>query len=479
MQTITPLTIGDFEKSSIITISKVEIDIDGAGDFQELPDVKTCNVKTNEENRVAKFCSHSFSIVCLNTDDRYGSLNSGSSYYGWLKQGRRIKLWAGIKNDVSEYLYQYILGRIDIPKLSTKSGEKICTITGRCLMRMLLEYKLYFPNTYWGTDISYNTVANQMTYGMEADCKGIYKVELDSTSPYDGSNLEEIFEGRDWTYDWNQNKLVFVSRKAPDFAGTNNLKVYYYQTQNVEDVVGDILLDADILADAAARTAWLASGYCTATGETIDRVWFNTATRASKAITLLSEVVQYRLNFDYEGNPIFRPKSSKGAAVNNIEYTEMKNLEENQSIDEVYTHVIVIGESRDRVVGDDETAPAVPTSLALFTGFGEYTQAGLAYVKATWDANTESDFGHYELRIKKNADSDYTEVSTIATSYMFLGLEPGVTYNVQIRACDIYENRSNWSRKPDYGNRFLYSSTDNRTNCNCCSGWNQNRVDKK
>jgi len=28
---------------------------------------------------------------------------------------------------------------------------------------------------------------------------------------------------------------------------------------------------------------------------------------------------------------------------------------------------------------------------------------------------------------------------------MFLGLEPGVTYNIQIRACDIYENRSDWS----------------------------------
>ena len=28
---------------------------------------------------------------------------------------------------------------------------------------------------------------------------------------------------------------------------------------------------------------------------------------------------------------------------------------------------------------------------------------------------------------------------------MFLGLEPGVTYNIQIKACDIYENRSDWS----------------------------------
>jgi len=449
MQTITPLTNSDFEKASVVVISKIEIDSDGNGDFQELPDVKSCSITSNEENRVAKLCSYSFNIVCLNTDNRYGFLNSGSAYYGWLKQGRRVKLYAGIKKDGTEYFYQYLLGRIDLPKLSKSGGNEICTINGRCMMRMLLEYKLYLPDTYWGTDVSYNTVANQMTYSMEADCKGIHKVELDSTPPYDGSNLEEIFEGRDWTYDWNLNKLVFVSRKAPDFAGTNNLKVYYYQTQNVEDVVGDILLKAGILADAAARTAWLASGYCTATGETIDRVWFKTATSSSKALMLLAEVVQYRLRFDYEGNPIFRPKASIGVAVDDLEYSEMKIQDESQNIEEVYTHVIVIGETRDRILGDDETAPAVPTNLALSTGFGESTQAGLAYIKATWDANTESDFGHYELRIKKNADSDYTEVSTIATSFMFLGMEPGVTYNVQIRACDIYENRSAWSTAED------------------------------
>jgi len=87
----------------------------------------------------------------------------------------------------------------------------------------------------------------------------------------------------------------------------------------------------------------------------------------------------------------------------------------------------------------------VPTGLALTTGIGESTQASLSWIKATWDANTEIDFGHYELRYKKDADSDYTEVSTIALSYIIYGLEPGVTYNVQVRACDIYENRSAWS----------------------------------
>lgn len=445
MQIIDPLTIEDFEKDSVLVVSKVEIDSDGLGDFRELPDIKTYNISINEENRTAKFCSYSFGITCLNTNDRYNPLNLGSSYYNWLKQGRKIKLWAGV---AERDPFQLILGRIDNFKLNKRAGEDVCTITGRCLMRMVLDFKLYSPNTYWGTSHIFSTVANKIRYDMEADCKGVYRVFLDSTPPdYDGSHLEEIYENTDWSCDWHSvpKQLVFTPRRVPDFTGTNNLKVYYFQVQDVDVVVSKILLAAGIFADDTARTAWLASAYCEATSKTIERVWFEPGTRGLKAITLLSEVVRYRFRFDYAGNPIFKSKPTAGSLVNTLsDYeTKIENMEEN--VEETFTHIIVIGEERDRVEGDDETVPAVPSNLALTTGFGEETQAGLAYIKATWDANTEGDFGHYELRIKKNADSDYSEVSTIATSYMFLGLEPGVTYNVQIRSCDIYENRSAWS----------------------------------
>lgn len=442
---VAPLTIEDFEKPSIVVISKVEIDSDGAGNFQELPDVKTYRINTNEENRVAKFCSYSFNITCLNTDDIYDPLNSGSPYYGWLKQGRKIKLYAGIKK-YENPPYQLILGRIDNFKLNKRAGQDICTITGRCLMRMVLDFKLYSPYTYWGTSATYNTVANKIRYDMKDDCKGVYRVFLDSTPPdYDGSNLEEIYENTDWSYDWHNNQLVFTPRRIPDFAGMNNLKVYYFQTQDVEDVVADILLAAGIFADEAAKNTWLASEHCTATDKIIDRVWFNAGTSALKAIALLSEVVQYRFYFDYAGNPIFKAKPGTGSPVNTISDYETKIEDTGENVEEVYTHMIVIGEERDRVLGDDEIAPDVPSNLVLTTGFGEENQAGLAFIKATWNPNTESDFGHYELRIKKNDDTYYTEVSTVATTYMFYGIESGVTYNVQIRAVDIYNNRSNWS----------------------------------
>ncbi|GAJ19950.1 unnamed protein product, partial [marine sediment metagenome] len=94
---------------------------------------------------------------------------------------------------------------------------------------------------------------------------------------------------------------------------------------------------------------------------------------ALKAITLLSEVVQYRFYFDYAGNPIFKLKPSAGSVVNTISDYEAKveNVEEN--VDETYTHIIVIGEERDRILGEDEVAPGVPAGLTLSTGLGSPT----------------------------------------------------------------------------------------------------------
>jgi len=446
MQSISPLTLADFKNKSNIVIGKAEIDSDGAGTYVALPDVIDFSITTNIENQVGRLCSYSFSITVLNTNDQFYPYNTTSAYYGYLKQGRRIKLYAGIKVSGTEYYYQWLIGRIDDYNLSKQAGNNICVITGRDFMRVITDYKLYSPNTYWGTTQTFNTVAGTVRYNMNAACKGAYIAYLDSTSPYGGSSLEPIYENTDWSYDWHNNQFCFLEQRIPDFAGTNNLVIYYMTTQTVENVVGHILYLAGIFVTTTARDAWIANAsYVTPTAKTIDRVWFNTGTSALEAIRLLAEVVQYRLYFDYAGNPVFKPKASIGIAVENLYESDIdvKNTEENN--EETYTHIIVTGEERDRVPGDDETAPAVPTGLALTTGMGSATQASLSWIKATWNANTEIDFGHYELRYKKNADSDYTEVSTIALSYIIYGLEPGVTYNVQVKACDIYENRSAWS----------------------------------
>lgn len=93
----------------------------------------------------------------------------------------------------------------------------------------------------------------------------------------------------------------------------------------------------------------------------------------------------------------------------------------------------------------DSTAPAVPSGLTLSTGMGLATQATLAWLKAEWSANSESDLSYYELRMKKSTDSDFTVVSTKNITFIWYSLEPGVTFDVYIRAIDTSGNASDWS----------------------------------
>jgi len=93
----------------------------------------------------------------------------------------------------------------------------------------------------------------------------------------------------------------------------------------------------------------------------------------------------------------------------------------------------------------DTEAPETPSGLSLSTGIGELTQATLSWLKASWDANTEDDFSHYELKYKRTAYSDFGYVTTTNTSFLWTGLEQNVEYEVYIRAVDIFGNRSEWS----------------------------------
>jgi hypothetical protein len=346
------LTVSDFKKNLIVVLGKVEIDSDGIGSpesYKELPDVKDFSINTNIENEVSRFCSYSFSITCLNTNDQYSPFNTISDYYNWVKQGRRIKLYIGIKVNGMEKYYQTILGRIDRYRLGKRSGENICTITGRDLMRALLDYKLYSPNTYWGAIQTFNTVANQVKYLMDATCKGIYIAYLDSISPYNGSHLVEIYKNSEWGYLDTTREFSFLAGSIPNFNGIapGNLKIYYFKTQVVENVVAAILLSAGIFADETERDEWLANDYVKATGYSIDRVWFNTGTSAFEAIRLLAEVVQYRFYFDYVGKPIFKPKASLGEEVDVFKSSDIEVESIEEDIGEVYNNVIILGEIRE------------------------------------------------------------------------------------------------------------------------------------
>ncbi|MBA7519314.1 hypothetical protein ES705_11392 [subsurface metagenome] len=433
MQDLLGLDISDFKKGLVIVIGKIEIDWDGTGtDYKELPDVRDFSVDTNIEDEVSRFCAYSFTITCLNTDKRYFSWNTASPYYNWLKQGRRIKIYAGIRVNSIDYHYQWIIGRIDRYHLSTVAGEEICTITGRDFMRAILDFKLYSPNTYWGTTQTFDTEELIADYQMNDDCRGIYIAYLDSISPYDGSHLYPIYRSLDFEYVESTNKFSFLNAKIPNYDGTNNLIIYYYQTKSIESIVGDILISSGILqakisgttisfsdsnpdtildsddnfviagfksgqiitvvtgsgtnngtytisavtpgvitligsdelitesaatavtvtittnVNLVSKTEWLAdTNHVTPTGKEIDRVWFETGTSAFEAIRLLAEIAQWRFYFDYKGNPIFKPKLSIGTSVDTFSDRCVSKQEVSEDIDEIYNHIIVIGESRE------------------------------------------------------------------------------------------------------------------------------------
>ena len=212
MQSILPITTNDFKAKSNIVISKVEIDSDGEGTYIALPDVKDISIVTNIQNIVSRFCSYSFSISCLNTEDQFSPFKASSPYYQKLKRGRKLKIYMGIKKSGIDHYWQWQLWIIDEIKLSEKSGEKICTIIGRNLMGLLLDYKLYYPNTFWGDTTYFSVEAGQNRYQLPSIASGVYEASVDDIEPRNGEDEEDfslLIEGTDFIYNKWENTITF------------------------------------------------------------------------------------------------------------------------------------------------------------------------------------------------------------------------------------------------------------------------------
>ncbi len=98
MQNLQGLSLADFEKKGIVVLGKAEVDKDGTGNFVELEDVISFDVQSTITNLFLKTCAKSFSIELLNTNDRYSFFDTGKSKYNWIREGRKIRLYIGIKS---------------------------------------------------------------------------------------------------------------------------------------------------------------------------------------------------------------------------------------------------------------------------------------------------------------------------------------------------------------------------------------------
>jgi len=378
MQDLQGLDIDVFSGFSHVVIGKILVEKDWLGNFEELPDVTDFSISTTIKNVIQRLCAIGFSLTALNTYDRFALHDEGASHYGWLRQGRRIKIYAGIQVSDTDYHWQWITGKIDSIKFSESNGKEIVNIDGRDYMRMLMDASLKCE--WWGTQYTLDTIEAQETYSMPSDCKGIYRVFLDIDAK-NGSNLVEISEGSDWTYNWETNKFSFLDNSIPAYNGVDNLVMFYFTTQIVEGVVADVLIYAGVL-NLWERKSWLENtNYVTPTGKTIDRVWFKKGEKCLEAIRLLIETVLYRFRFSEEGIATLKPKPSEtDPPVMQIGREDFEVINKGENVNEVYNQILISGEQRERIIKllTVSTSSAEDKTSSSFLAVGEIENIGSA-----------------------------------------------------------------------------------------------------
>lgn len=378
MQGLKGLDIDVFSGFSHVVIGRVLVEKDWAGNFEELPDVTDFNISTTIKNVIQRLCAVGFGLTALNTYDRFALHDEGASHYGWLRQGRRVKIYAGIRVSETDYHWQWITGKIDSIKFGESGGNEIVDIAGRDYMRILMETNLKCE--WWGRQLTLDVVEAQEVYNMPSNCKGVYRAFLDIDAR-DGSNLVEITEGSDWTYDWDTKKFSFLDTSIPPYDGVDNLVIFYFTTQKVEEVVADILIYAGILK-LWERKSWLENtNYVTPTEKTIDRVKFQKGEKCLEAIRLLIETVLYRFRFGEEGNPILKPKPPESdPPVMMVNREDVEVISKGENVDEVYNQIIISGEERERIIKllTVSTSSAEDKTANSFVAVGEIESIGSA-----------------------------------------------------------------------------------------------------
>ncbi len=163
-------------------------------------------------------------------------------------------------------------------------------------------------------------------YQLPVASKGPYYVTLDKG---EGAGAEPVWEGtgdEDWEYDEDAEpgppppdappahpaRIVYFNTNKKVPKGTDNLVIHYFTTEAPENAVARILYFAGLYASEAAA---LADMEYTATGITIDRIWFKPGSKLLDAIKKLCERCDYRFHFEWNGTPVFKAKATYSDAL--------------------------------------------------------------------------------------------------------------------------------------------------------------------
>ncbi len=214
-----------------------------------------------------------------------------------------------------------------------------------------ISIKTYDPDTWW-------------QYDLPAECTGPYFLTLDGEPIGMGYQDDQT----SWHYDPQANSVHFGEQAVIE-NGTDNLKVYYYTTQTLENVLADLLVYCGLYANRAAA---LADMDYTPTGISLDRVWFDPNTTALAAVAKICERANYRFWFSFDGKPCFQPAPVADSIVWTFPaWGDLQGLGENQDDDMIRNAVTVEGCQRnlyqlsrddkasDKFKGYDEDAASI------------------------------------------------------------------------------------------------------------------------
>jgi len=151
-------------------------------------------------------------------------------------------------------------------------------------------------------------------YELPEACLGVHYATLDGEPVWPGKQ-----KGEGWYYDSDTRNFYFDEDKRIE-DGIDNLIIHYYTVQVPENVVADILVRAGLYSDQAEA---LAAMIYTATGITIDKVWFDAGSTCLDAVRMLCERCNYRFYFNYSGRPVFKPTPDLNIAMGSLDYDNL------------------------------------------------------------------------------------------------------------------------------------------------------------
>jgi len=193
--------------------------------------------------------------------------------------------------------------------------------------------------------------------------KGPYRVTLDTGG---GAGFEDVWQAEEdegWWYEEATGHVFFDINKVVA-TGVNNLRIYYFMTTPIEEILADLLYQAgvpdingDLYANAAAVLAAIeaAPGYVDPAID-INKAWFEPGTKRLDAVKKICERCNYRFYFRYDGTPIFRPKLGAAAADFTLTYPKhVETVKTYQSQNEIRNRIAIEGLKQTSHINREET----------------------------------------------------------------------------------------------------------------------------